>query len=224
LACTTPTVSEHNGSVRSPVIYAPCSIDPTSDDESNVGGDIEFDDESDVGGTTNNESNVGRDIKFDNESDVGGDIEFEIEQRVEYDNETGNNSNSRNLASVPASSERLRQTSTAIRPLNKTKDNKQEFVISNMLTQNAHGLRRRARDSNGHILPNSPFDYTRYEHLITTMKLKEIDVFFVQETWLEGDVYDKTINGYHVFRHNGGVGHHNFCGVAIVLSPRYYDG
>ena len=37
------------------------------------------------------------------------------------------------------------------------------------------------------------------------MKLKEIDVYLIQETWLEGDVYDETINGYHVFRHNGGV-------------------
>ena len=211
------TVRAHNESVRSPAIYAPPSIDPPSDDESNVEGDIEFDDESEV--RTNDELNDGRDIESDDESDVGGNIEFEMEQRVECDN-----SDSREQASVTVSSERLRQKSTAIRPSNKTKQNQQEFVISNMLTQNAHGLRRRARDSDGHILPNSPFDYTRYEHLITTMKLKDIDVFFVQETWLEGDVYDETINGYHVFRHNGGVGHHNFRGVAIVLSPKYYDG
>jgi hypothetical protein len=56
------------------------------------------------------------------------------------------------------------------------------------------------------------------------MKLKEIDVYFIQETWLEGDVFDETINGYHVFRHNGGIGHHNFRGIALVLSPSYYDG
>ena len=196
------TVPEHNGSVRLAVISTPPSIDLTTDDDSNVGGDIEFDDES----------------------DVGRDIEFGIEQRVEYDDNTEDNSDSRDSASVPASLEKFGPTSTTIRPSNKTKDDKQELVISNMLTQNAHGLRRRARDSDGHILPNSPFDYMRYEHLITTMKLKEIDVYFVQETWLEGDVYDETINGYHVFRHNGGVGHHNFRGVAIVLSPRYYDG
>ena len=37
-------------------------------------------------------------------------------------------------------------------------------------------------------------------------------------------MFDEMINGYHVFRYNGGIGHHNFRGVAIVLSPRYYDG
>jgi exonuclease III len=56
------------------------------------------------------------------------------------------------------------------------------------------------------------------------MKTKHLDVYFIQETWLEEDAFDETINGYHVFRHNGGKGNHNFCGVAIVLSPRYYDG
>ena len=56
------------------------------------------------------------------------------------------------------------------------------------------------------------------------MKLKNIDVYFVQETWLEGDVFDETINGYHVFHHNGEIGHHNYRGVAIVLSPHYNDG
>ena len=35
---------------------------------------------------------------------------------------------------------------------------------------------------------------------------------------LEGDAFDETINGYHDFRHNGGKGNHNFCGVAIILS------
>ena len=56
------------------------------------------------------------------------------------------------------------------------------------------------------------------------MKLKEIGVYFIQETWLEGNAFDKMINGYHVFCHNGDIGNHNFRGVAIVLSPRYYDG
>jgi hypothetical protein len=50
------------------------------------------------------------------------------------------------------------------------------------------------------------------------MKTKSLDVYFVQETWLEGDAFDKVINGYHVFRHNGGKGNH------IILSPRYYQG
>ena len=47
---------------------------------------------------------------------------------------------------------------------------------------------------------------------------------FVQETWLTGDVFDKIKNGYHIFRHNGGVGNHNFHGVAIILSPHYHEG
>ena len=56
------------------------------------------------------------------------------------------------------------------------------------------------------------------------MKLKDIDAYFVQETWLEGDVFGEIINGYHIFHHNGGVGNHNFRGVAIILSPRYHKG
>jgi hypothetical protein len=56
------------------------------------------------------------------------------------------------------------------------------------------------------------------------MKLKQLDVYFVQETWLEDDVFDKIINGYHVFCHNGRQGNHNFRGVAIILSPRYHEG
>ena len=56
------------------------------------------------------------------------------------------------------------------------------------------------------------------------MKLKDIDVYFVQETWLKGDVFDEIIKGYHVFRHNEGVGNHSFCGFAIILSPRYHEG
>ncbi len=65
---------------------------------------------------------------------------------------------------------------------------------------------------------------TRYEHLITTMNLKGIVAYFVQETWLEGDVFDEIINGFHVFCHNGEIGHHNFRGVAIILSSYYHEG
>jgi hypothetical protein len=61
-----------------------------------------------------------------------------------------------------------------------------------------------------------------YEHLVASMKTKSLDVYFVQETWLEGGTFDEVINGYHIFRHNGGIGNHNFRGVAIILSPRYY--
>ena len=56
------------------------------------------------------------------------------------------------------------------------------------------------------------------------MKLKQIDIYFIQETWLEGDVYDEVINGYHIFCHNGELGNHNFRGVAIILSPKYHKG
>lgn len=96
--------------------------------------------------------------------------------------------------------------------------------ISTFATQNTHGLRPLPRDSEGKLITSKPYDYTRYEHLITMMKTKNLDVYFIQETWLEDDVFDETINGYHVFRHNGSKGNHNFRGVAIILSPRYYDG
>jgi exonuclease III len=56
------------------------------------------------------------------------------------------------------------------------------------------------------------------------MKTKSLDVYFVQETWLEGDAVDEVINGYHIFRHNRGKGIHNFHGVATILSLRYYAG
>ena len=65
---------------------------------------------------------------------------------------------------------------------------------------------------------------SRYEHLITMMKLKDINAYFVQETWLKGDVFDEIINGYHIFCHNVGFGNHIFRGVAIILSPCYHKG
>jgi hypothetical protein len=57
-----------------------------------------------------------------------------------------------------------------------------------------------------------------------SMKAKNLDVYFIQETWLEGGVFDEVSNGYYVFRHNGDLGNHNFCGVAFILSLRYYEG
>jgi hypothetical protein len=98
------------------------------------------------------------------------------------------------------------------------------LVISKFATQNTHGLRRRPCDVEGNSLAHEPLDYRRYEHLIALMKTKSLDVYFVQETWLEGDIFDEVINGYHIFRHNGGKGNHNFRGVAIKLSPRYLEG
>ncbi len=56
------------------------------------------------------------------------------------------------------------------------------------------------------------------------MKLRQLDVYFVKETWLEGDVFNEIISGYHVFCHNGKLGKHNFWGIAIILSPCYHEG
>jgi hypothetical protein len=56
------------------------------------------------------------------------------------------------------------------------------------------------------------------------MASKQLDVYFVQETWIEGDDFETEIRGYHVFRHNRALGSNLHRGVAIILSPRYYDG
>ncbi len=53
-----------------------------------------------------------------------------------------------------------------------------QLDISSFTTQNAHGLRRGPRDTDGNIMPHGPHDYTQYEHLITSMK-KNLDVYFV---------------------------------------------
>jgi hypothetical protein len=86
---------------------------------------------------------------------------------------------------------------------------KQGFVISKIFMQNAHGLRCRPRNEDGNICPNSPV-WTSHHNLEA------------EATW--GDVFDKTINRYHVFCHNGEIGNHNFHGVAIILSPCYQEG
>jgi exonuclease III len=99
-----------------------------------------------------------------------------------------------------------------------------QFDISTFATQNTHGLCCLPHDIDGKLMTTEPYDYTHYEHLISMMKTKCLDVYFVQETWLEGDAFDEVINSHHVFRHNGGKGNHNFRGVAIILSPQYYQG
>ena len=95
---------------------------------------------------------------------------------------------------------------------------------SGICTQNAHGLWRKATDEDGNYLRDRPRDTTRFEHLIATMAKKQIDAYFIQETWIEGDDFDTEVSGYHVFRHNGPLGSNLHRGVAIVLSPRYYAG
>jgi hypothetical protein len=92
--------------------------------------------------------------------------------------------------------------------------------IGNFTTQNTHGLCQQPCDADGKPMIHKPHNYTCYEHLVASMKTKSMDIYFVQETWLEGDAFNEVINGYHIFRHNGGKGNHNFHGVAIILSPK----
>jgi hypothetical protein len=58
------------------------------------------------------------------------------------------------------------------------------------------------------------------------MQVDNINAWLVQELWLEEDDFNTDIGGYHLFRHNSPVGttrrNHLFCGVAIILSPRYF--
>ena len=74
-----------------------------------------------------------------------------------------------------------------------------QLDISTFATQNTQGLRHIPRGTDGKPIPTEPHDYTRYEHLIAMMRTKNLDVYFVQETWLEGDAFDEVIDGYHVF-------------------------
>jgi hypothetical protein len=59
------------------------------------------------------------------------------------------------------------------------------------------------------------------------MRTHDIDAWLLQETWLEDDIADMDIGGYHIFGHNSPIGptvrDHLFQGVAILLSPRYYS-
>ncbi len=90
--------------------------------------------------------------------------------------------------------------------------------------QNAHGLWRLATDEDGNRLSNQPRDMARFEHLIALMKVKCLDVYFLQDTWLEDEEYNVDIVGYHVFCHVGPNGNHLHHRVAIVLLPCYYTG
>ena len=79
-------------------------------------------------------------------------------------------------------------------------------------------------DEDGKKISNHPRDTIKFEHLIASMKVKCLDEYFLQDTWLEYDEFDVDIRGYHVFHHNGPNGNHLHHGVAIVLSPHYYAG
>ncbi len=54
--------------------------------------------------------------------------------------------------------------------------------------------------------------------------IKCLNVYFLQDTWLEDDVFDIDVGGYHVFRHNGPMENQLCQGMTIVLSPLYYAG
>jgi hypothetical protein len=96
--------------------------------------------------------------------------------------------------------------------------------MSTFCTQNAHGLWQLVTESDGNRLSNQLWDMTRFKHLITLMNAKCLDVYFLQDTWLEDDKFDIDVGGYIVFPHNGPNGNHLYHGVAIVLSPCYYAG
>jgi exonuclease III len=59
------------------------------------------------------------------------------------------------------------------------------------------------------------------------MRQNDVGAWLIQETWEEGDEFDVDVNGYHIFRHNAIRGEsgrqHLFRGVAIILSPLFYD-
>jgi hypothetical protein len=59
------------------------------------------------------------------------------------------------------------------------------------------------------------------------MQQHNVGAWLLQETWEEGDEFDVDIGGYHIFRHNALHGEdgrqHLFKGVAIILSPTFYQ-
>ncbi|KAL7528091.1 hypothetical protein ACHAXR_002261, partial [Thalassiosira sp. AJA248-18] len=98
---------------------------------------------------------------------------------------------------------------------------------STIYSQNCQGLWRRARDEDGNVLHQQPRDTAKFEKLIDKMRQDDIGAWLIQETWEEDDEFDVEIGGYHIFRHNKATGEsgkdHLFKGVAIVLSPDYYQ-
>ena len=99
--------------------------------------------------------------------------------------------------------------------------------LTTIYTQNAQGLWRRPRDADGNILVDKPPDLSKLEYLIDYMRQNDVGAWLVQETWEEGDEFDVDVDGYHIFRHNAVRGdsgrQHLFRGVAIILSPLFYD-
>jgi hypothetical protein len=130
-------------------------------------------------------------------------------------------------ASLPSNNE----PRTTLQPHEFVSNNKKEKQQKNGLTiiytQDAQGLWHCPRDPDGNIFVNKPPDLSKLEYLIDYMRQNNVGAWLVQKTWEEGDEFDVNINGYHIFCHNansGENGHqHLFRGVAIILSPLFYD-
>ena len=114
-----------------------------------------------------------------------------------------------------------------VRPITLSQTPPIAMDTSKIYTRNAHGLWCQAHDCEGNIITNCEHDTTKLEYLVHGMRVDNIDVWLIQETWLENNDYDTVIGGYHHFKHNSPIGttgrDHLFRGVArIILSPRYF--
>jgi hypothetical protein len=98
--------------------------------------------------------------------------------------------------------------------------------VSKIYTQNFHGLWSQTQDPDVNIIPNCECNTTKLEHLVHQMRVEDIGTSLVQETWLEDDDVDMNIGSHHLFCHNSLAGTtgqgHIFCGIAIILLPKYF--
>jgi hypothetical protein len=110
---------------------------------------------------------------------------------------------------------------------NNKKEKQQKNGLTTIYTQNAQGFWRHPRDPDSNIFVNKPPDLSKLEYLIGYMRQNDIGAWLVRETWEEGNKFDVDINGYHIFCHNTNRGEngckHLFRGIAIILSPLFYD-
>ena len=126
-----------------------------------------------------------------------------------------------------ASDDRPRTTLQPHEFVSNNNNNNHEKHLTTIYAQNAQGLWRRPRDADGNILVDKPPDLSKLEYLIDYMRQNDVGAWLIQETWEEGDEFDIDVDGYHIFRHNATRGEsgrqHLFRGVAIILSPLFYD-
>ncbi len=110
---------------------------------------------------------------------------------------------------------------------NNNNNKHEKHDLTNIYTQNAQGLWHCPRDADGNILVDKPPDLSKLEYLIDYMRQNNVGAWLIQETWEEDDEFDVDVNGYHIFRHNAvrdeSGRQHLFRGVAIILSPLFYD-